>query len=97
MDFTKKEEELPALQFPPHGTIEYDDKGIKVMWDENEGWVEQEDSEEEECIYCEECKTKINILQDKYDYDDDIGFYLCENCYGEEEDSEEEEEESDSE
>jgi hypothetical protein len=38
----EEEEELPAYQDPPHGTIEYDDKGIKVMWDENEGWVEQE-------------------------------------------------------
>ena len=44
----EEEEELPALQFPPHGTIEYDDKGIKVMWDENEGWVAQEDC----CVEC---------------------------------------------
>jgi hypothetical protein len=44
----EEEEELPALQFPPHGTIEYDDKGIKVMYDENEGWVEQEDEEQDE-------------------------------------------------
>ena len=44
-----------------------------------------EDEEEEEEITCEECKTKINISQDKYDYDDDTGFYLCENCYEEEE------------
>ena len=48
--------------------------------------------EVDECIYCEECNTKINISQDNYDYDDDTGFYLCENCY-EEEDEEEEEEE----
>jgi hypothetical protein len=41
------EEKLPALQFPPNGTIEYDDKGIKVMYDENEGWVEQEDDDAE--------------------------------------------------
>ena len=46
--------------------------------------------EVDECICCEECDTKINISQDKYDYDDDTGFYLCENCY-EEEDEEEEE------
>jgi hypothetical protein len=40
----EEEEELPTLQFPPHGTIEYDDKGIKVMWDENEErWVEEEE------------------------------------------------------
>ena len=48
-----------------------------------------EEEEEEEEITCEECKTKINISQDKYDYDDDTGFYLCENCYEEEDDDEE--------
>ena len=56
------------------------------------GWGRDKIEEEEE-ITCEECKTKINISQDKYDYDDDTGFYLCENCYEEEDDDEEQDEE----
>jgi len=55
--------------------------------------TELQEEEEEEEITCEECKTKINISQDKYDYDDDTGFYLCENCYEEEDDDEEQDEE----
>ena len=31
---------------------EYDDKGIKVMWDENDGWITQEDC-------CEDCGVLI--------------------------------------
>jgi hypothetical protein len=48
----EEEEKLPAYQDPPHGTIEYNDKGIKVMWDENEGWVEQE-------YCCEKCGYSV--------------------------------------
>jgi hypothetical protein len=34
------------------GQIEYDDKDIKVMWDENDGWITQEDC-------CEDCGVKM--------------------------------------
>ena len=61
-------------------------KGLRKVLVEN--YIKDKVKEEEECIYCEECNTKINILQDKYDYDDDTGFYLCENCYYDEDDEE---------
>ena len=70
---------------------EWRQEGVKM---EKCYWCRREKDKVEkvdECIYCEKCNTKINISQDKYDYDDDTGFYLCENCY-EEEDEEEEEE-----
>ena len=41
----------PLTQEPAHGTIEFDDKGIKVMWDENDGWITQEH-------FCEDCGFK---------------------------------------
>jgi hypothetical protein len=46
---------------------------------------------EDEDIICEECKTNINILEDGYNYDDDTGFYQCENCCEDEEEEQQEE------
>jgi hypothetical protein len=88
----KEEEELPALQFPPHGTIEYDDKGIKVMWDENEGWVEQEyccvkcgySKCNCVCIYCEkEDENTCDCCVKGWTEPNEFGLCqcCCYNCY----------------
>lgn len=50
----------------------------------NQWKADQDEEEENEGIICVECKTSINILEDGYNYDDDSGFYECENCCDEE-------------